>query len=227
MASFTPFKITWWLRDVSTLVMIGCAVLGGRQFWKRGEFHRWILCFAVALIVLPAALIFACSTLTKHALWVDRGFLGSAHILYLLAGVGLSALGSRALRGIAIVTIGVSILSGEVFYYTRFEKTLAASAFHALPPLTSQRALLVTPPRLDCEACYYLRKCNSFWGIQAKAPWHLLHITRPVVRTRREPVTTCDEAELQVVSDLYTYGDAAEIRTIWVFEQSRWHPLDE
>ena len=87
MASFTPFKITWWLRDASTLVMIG-----------------------------------------------------------------------------------VSILSGEVFYYTRFEKCLAASAFHALPPLTPQRALLVTPPRLDCEACYYLRECTSFRGIQAKAP---------------------------------------------------------
>jgi hypothetical protein len=93
----------------------------------------------------------------------------------------------------------MSILSRELFHYTRLKKTLAASAFRALPPLTP-----------------------------------------PVVRTRREPVTTCDEAELQVVSDLYTYGDAAEIRTnrshwpsclqtkkIWVFEQSRWHPLDE
>jgi hypothetical protein len=81
MASFTAFKITWWLRDASTVVMIGCAVLGGRQLWKRGEFYRWILVFAVALIVLPAALIFAYSTVTKHALWVDRGFVGSAHIL--------------------------------------------------------------------------------------------------------------------------------------------------
>jgi hypothetical protein len=101
---------------------------------------------------------------------LSTGIGDSAHILYLLAGVGLSALGSRALRGIAAVMIGVSILSGEVFYYTRFEKCLAASAFHALPPLTPQRALLVTPPRLDCEACYYLRECTSFRGIQAKAP---------------------------------------------------------
>ena len=240
MASFTPYKITWWLRDASTLVMIGGAVLGGRQLWKRGEFQRWILFFAVALIVFPAAIIFAYSTLTHHRLWVDRGFLGSAHMLYLLAGVGLSALGSRALRGIAAVMIGVSILSGEIFYYTRFEKSLAASAFRALPPLTPQRALLVTPPRTDFEAYYYLRTGESFWGVQGKTPWHLLRITRPAVLTRQEAVTTCDEAELQNVSDFYTFGDAAEIREnrshwpscllskkIWVFEQSRWHSLDE
>jgi len=240
MASFTNFKVTWWLRDVSTLVMIGCAILGGCQLWKRGEFNRWILCFAIALLLLPAALVFAYSTVTKHGLWVDRGFLGSAHMLYLLAGLGLSALGSRALRGIALVVICISIASGEIYYYTRYDKSQAASAFHALPPLTPQHALLVTPPRLDCEAYYYLREATSFWAVQAKPPWHLLLITRPVVRTRREPVTTCDEPDLQAVSDLYAFGDASEIRTnrihwpnclltkkIWVFEQSRWHPLDE
>jgi hypothetical protein len=220
--------------------MIGCAVLGGRQLWKRGEFNRWILSLAIALLLLPAAIIFAYSTVTKHGLWVDRGFLGSAHMLYLLAGVGLSALGSRALRAIALVTIIVSIASGEIYYYTRYDKSQAASAFRALPPLTPQHALLVTPPRLDCEAYYYLREATSFWAVQAKPPWHLLRITRPVVRTRKEPITTCDEADLQGVSDLYTFGDASEIRTnrthwpsclltkkIWVFEQSRWHPLDE
>jgi hypothetical protein len=81
MSSFTAFKITCWLRDALTVVMIGCAVLGGRQFRNRGEFYRWILFFAVALIALPAASIFAYSTVTKHALWVDRGFVGSTHIL--------------------------------------------------------------------------------------------------------------------------------------------------
>jgi hypothetical protein len=240
MASFTNFKITWWLRDASTLVMIGCAALGGRQLWNRGEFNRWILYFAVALLLLPAAIIFAYSTVTKHGLWVDRGFLGSAHMLYLLAGIGLSTLGSRAFRGIALVTICISIVSGEVYYYTRYDKSQAASAFRVLPPLTPQHALLVTPPRLDCEAYYYLRKPVSFWAVQSKAPWHLLRITQPVVRTRKEPVTTCDEPDLQAVSDLYAFGDVSEIRTnrvhwpsclqtkkIWVFEQARWQPLDE
>ncbi len=240
MIAFPAFKIPWRLRDASAAVMIGCAVLGGRQLWKRGEFYRWILVFAVALIVLPVALIFAYSTVTKHALWIDRGFLGSAHILYLLAGVGLSALGSRALRGIAAVMIGVSIVSGEIYYYTRFEKSLAASAFRTLPHLTAQRALLVTPPWLDCEAYYYLRVRVSLWGVQSKAPWQLLRISRPVARTRQESVAPCDEPDLQAVSELYTFGDASEIRTnrihwpsclltkkIWVFEQSHWHPLDE
>jgi hypothetical protein len=136
--------------------------------------------------------------------------------------------------------IGVSIVSGEIYYYTRFEKSLAASAFHALPPITPQRTLLVTPPWLDCEAYYYLRTRAPFWGVQSEAPWQLVSITRPPALTRGEAVTTCDKADLQVVFDLYAFGDAAEIRMnrshwpsclqtkkIWVFEKSRWHPLDE
>src|ERR1019366_5714474 len=128
----------------------------------------------------------------------------------------------------------------EIYYYTRFEKSLAASAFHALPPITPQRALLVTPPWLDCEAYYYLRTRASFWGVQSEAPWQLVRITRPAARAHREAVTTCDEVELQVISDIYAFGDASQLRTnrsqwpgclltkkIWVFEQSHWHPLDE
>jgi mannosyltransferase len=237
--AFPTFKIPWWVHDVSTAVMVGCAVLGARQLWRRDEFHHWILYFAAALIVLPPALVFAFSTLKKHALWVERGFLPNAHILYLLAGIGLSAVGSRALRGIAIAIIAVSVVTGEVYYYTRFEKSLAAPAFHALPPLTPQRALLVTPPWLEWDAYYYLRTRASFWGVESKAPWQLTHITRPAARTPREAPTTCDEPDLQAVSDIYAFGDAAEIRAnrshwpsclltkkIWVFEQSRWHPLD-
>ena len=191
-------------------------------------------------IVLPAALIFAYSTLTKHALWIDRGFLGSAHILYLLAGVGLSAVGSRALRGIAAVTIGVTIATGEIDYYTKFEKSVAASAFHSLPAITPQHVVLVSPLWLDYEAYYYLRAETALWGVEENSPWRLVRLLRRTDETPGVTWTTCGEENLQTVSDIYAYGDASQIRTnrshwpsclltkkIWVFEQSRWHPLDE
>jgi hypothetical protein len=240
MNAFPAYKIPWRLHDLTALLMIGCALLGVRQLWKRDDLYHWILYFAVALIVLPAALIYTYSALTKHALWVDRGFLGSAYILYLLVGIGLVAMGSRVLRGIIILTIGVSIITGEIYYYTRFEKSLAASAFRSLPPITPQQALLLTPPWLDCEAYYYLRAHASFWGIDAKAPQQLLRLTWPPGEMPRGKAAGCDSAELQPVSEVYAFGDPSSIRKVrsqwpscllkkkvWVYEQSRWHPLDE
>ena len=240
MNAFPAFKIPWRLHDLSAVVMLGCALLGVRQLWKRDDFYRWILYFAVALIVLPATLIYAYSTVTKHALWIDRGFLGSAHLLYLLVGIGLSAMGSRILRGLVAVTIGISIVTGEMYYCTRFEKSLAASAFHSLPPITPERALLLTPPWLDCEAYYYLRAHTSYWGIEPKAPQQLLRLTYVPGQMPQKDTAGCASAELQAISEVYVFGDALEIRTdrkgwpgcllpkkIWVFEQSRWHPLDE
>ncbi len=239
MSAFPAFGIPWRAHDVSTAVMVACAVLGARQLWRRGEFYHWVLYFAVALIALPPALVFAYSTLTKHALWVDRGFLPNAHILYLLAGIGLSAVGSRALRGIAAVAIGVSIVPGGLYYYTRFEKSLAASAFHSLPPITPQCVVLVCPPYRDNEAYYYLRGQTTLWAVEQNSPWHLLHLVRRTGGDHGVTAATCDEAELQAASDIYAFGDGAAIRTerkqwpscllakkTWVFEHSRWLPIN-
>ena len=238
--AFPSFGIPWRVRDVSTAVMVGCAALGARQLWRRDEFHRWILYFSAALIALPPALVFAYSTLSKHPFWLTRGFLPNAHILYLLAGIGLSAVGSRALRGIAAVTIGVTIATGEIDYYTKFEKSVAASAFHSLPAITPQHVVLVSPLWLDYEAYYYLRAETALWGVEENSPWRLVRLLRRTDETPRVTWTTCGEENLQTVSDIYAYGDASQIRTnrshwpsclltkkIWVFEQSRWHPLDE
>ena len=114
MNAFPAYKIPWRVHDLTALVMIVCALLGVRQLWKRDEFHRWILGFAATLIVLPVALIYTYSTLTKHALWVDRGFLGGAYLLYLLVGIGLwnrlcpapSCPAGRSRIGFSLPTIG-------------------------------------------------------------------------------------------------------------------------
>jgi len=238
MSAFVAYKIPWRAYDVSAAVMVGCVALGARQLWRRDEFQHWILYFAVLLIAAPPALVFAYSTLLKHPLWVERGFLPDAHILYLLAGIGLSAIRSRALRGIAIATIAVSVVSGEIYYYTRFEKSPTASASHSLPPITPQCVVLVSPPWLDNEVYYYLRAQTTLWTVEAKPPWRFLRLARNGGNYGKT-VATCDEANLEGVSDIYAFGNAADIRTnrshwpscllakkIWVFEQSHWHPID-
>lgn len=240
MNAFPAFIISWRVRDLGVVAMLGCTILGVRQLWRRGDSSRWILYFTLALLVLPPLLIYAYAALKKQMLWVDRGFLGNAHILYLLAGVGLGNLGSRVLRGIAAAAIAMSLVTGEIYYYTRFEKCGAATAFRALPPLTPQRAVLVNPAWMGPEAWYYLRANPVFWGVQSQAPWQLVHSSPPDEWKLEEHVRKCDDPELQPVSDIYAYGDPSRIRDerkrwpecllakkIWVFEGSRWRPIDE
>jgi hypothetical protein len=236
--AFMALRVPLWIYGVATVVMVTCAVVGARQLWRRDTFHRWVLFFAAALIILPPILVFAYSTLFQHPLWVDRGFLPNAHLLYLLAGVGLSTVESRALRGVAAIIIGFSLVTAEIYYYTAFEKTLAAAACHALPPSTPQRAILVSPYWIDCETYYYLRTESALWGVQ-EPPRQLMRITRAPEQMMPIDAMTCDEANLQAVSDVYAFGDADTIRTerkqwpscllakkTWVFEHSRWHPID-
>jgi hypothetical protein len=246
MFAFPAFHLPWRMYDVSAVAMVGCAGLGVRQLWKRDEFHRWILYFAVALIVLPAAVIFAYSILTKHALWVDRGFVGNGYILYLLAGVGLSALGSRVLRAIAAVAIGVSIASGEIYYYTTFEKSdpfekdSSAAAFHSLPPASPQRVLLLAPGWSDDEALYYLGRQTPVLSIEPDHPEQLLQIGWVDGQMPQEIAIRCDDPQLQSVTEIYVYGDPVTIRSereqwplcildkkMWIFEGPHWHPLDK
>jgi uncharacterized membrane protein len=240
MNAFPAFRIPWRTRDLSVAVMVGCALLGVRQLWKRGASYKWVVILAAVLILLPSILVYGLSTLKHQAVWVDRGFLGCAHILYLLAGVGLSALGPRVLRGLAAAAIAISIVSGEMYYRTKFEKSEAAAAFHSLPPPSPQRAVLVIPFWRNCEAHYYLGSGTTLWTLQQDHPQQLQRIPLPTAEMPDELPVRCDQAELQSASDIYAFGDVSIIRSqrpqwptclltkkLWVFEDARWHPLDQ
>jgi hypothetical protein len=239
MNSFPAFHISWRIHDLSVAVMVGCALWGARQLWKRAAPYTWVVILAAVLILLPPLLIYGLSTLKHQAVWIDRGFLGCAHILYLLAGVGLSAIGPRVLRGLAAAAIAVSIVSGEMYYYTKFEKSEAASAFHSLPPASPQRAVLVIPFYRNCEAHYYLGSDTTLWTVQEDHPQQLDRIHLPAAEMPDELPAGCDEPEFQSASDVYAFGDASIIRSqqtqwpaclrakkIWIFEDAHWRPID-
>ncbi len=238
MHAFPAFKIPWRMHDLSVVAMVGCALWGARQLWKRGASYKWVVVFAAVLILLPPVLVYAISLLKHQAVWVDRGFLGCAHILYLLAGVGLSAIGPRVLRGLAVAAIAISIVSGEMYYYTKFEKSEAAAAFHSLPPASPQRAVLVIPYWRNCEAHYYLGSGTTLWSVRKDQPQQLERISLPTAEMPKDSPAGCDEPELQSASDIYAFGDASTIRSersqwpgclrakkIWIFEDAHWHPL--
>jgi 4-amino-4-deoxy-L-arabinose transferase-like glycosyltransferase len=239
MNSFPAFHISWRIRDLSVAVMVGCALWGARQLWKRGESYNWVVTFAAVLILLPPLLIYGLSTLKHEAVWVDKGFLGCAHIFYLLAGVGLGAIGLRTLRVLVVAAIAVTIVSGEMYYRTKFEKSEAATAFHSLPPATPQRAILVIPYWRNCEADYYLGSGTTIWTVQEHHPQQLERIPLPTAKMPDELRAGCDDPEFQSASDVYAFGDVSIIRNqrtqwptclrakkIWIFEDARWRPID-
>jgi mannosyltransferase len=240
MQAFPAFNIPWRMHDLSAAVMLGCALWGARQLWKRGTPYNWVVIFAAVLILLPPLLIYGLSALKHQAIWIDRGFLGCAHILYFLVAVGLSAVGPRVLRGSAAAAIAISIISGEMYYYTKFEKSEAAAAFHSLPPASPQRAVLVIPYWRNCEAHYYLGSRTTLWTVQKDHPQQLVRISLPDAEMPKELPASCDDAELQSAPDIYVFGDATIIRTqrpqwpgclraknTWIFEDAHWRPLDK
>jgi uncharacterized membrane protein len=240
MNAFPAFNISWRLRYLSVAVMVGCALVGARQLWKRAEPSRWILVFAAFVILLPPLLVYGLSALKHQAIWVDRGFLGCAHILYFLAGIGLGAIGLRPLRLLAAAVIAVSIVSGEMYYHTKFVKSEAADAFHSLPPASPQRAVLVIPFWRNCEAHYYLGTHTMIWTVQEDHPERLERMPLPTAEMPEELAASCADSELQSASDVYAFGDVSIIRRqhtqwpaclqakkIWIFEDAHWHPIDE
>jgi mannosyltransferase len=237
--AFPAFHIAWRMHDVSAVAMVGAALLGVYRFRKRGESFTWSLYLAAALMLALPLLVYGLSHVAKKPLWIDKGFLGCAHMLYLLAGVGLSAIGFRILRGLVFGAIVISMISGELYYYTKFEKSEAATVFHSFPPASPQRALLITNWR-DEEPLYYLGSQVPMLYIEPTQPQQLLRVDWVDGQMPREIAAHCDDPQIRSATEIYAFGDASEIRTnrihwpsclqtkkIWVFEQSRWHPLDE
>jgi len=239
MTAFPAFKISWRMRDLSVAVMVLCAFLGARQLWKRAEPSRWVLVFGAFIMLLPPLMIYSLSILKHQAIWVDRGFLGCAHILYFLAGIGLGAVGLRTLRLLAVAAIAVAIVSGELYYDTKFEKSEAAAAFHSLPPASPQRAVLVIPYWRNCEAHYYLGAQTMLWTVQEDHPEKLERMPLPVAEMPVELPDSCADPELQSATDVYAFGYVPIIRQqqpqwpacllskkIWIYEDAHWHPID-
>jgi mannosyltransferase len=240
MDAFPAYKIPWRMRDASAVVMAGCAIWGACRLWRRGVSYQWILHLTAALLLLPPLVIYGYSVLTGKGLWIDRGFLGSAYIFYLLAGVGLSKITSRMFRGLAAAVIAASILSGELYYYTKFQKSQAAAAFHSLPPASPQWALLITPPWRNCEACYYLGPQISFWAVSPENSQQLLRDVWPNGQMPQAVTADCNDAQLQSASAIYAFGDPSTIRaerkqwpsclsekTTWIFEDAHWRSIDQ
>ena len=99
---------------------------------------------------------------------------------------------------------------------------------------------MLSPLWLDYEAYYYLRAETTLLAVEETSPWRLVRLQRSTDETPRVFWPTCDEVDLQPVSDIYVFGDASQIRTnrvhwpscllakkTWVFEHSRWQSLDE
>lgn len=240
MDAFPTFNIPWRMRDVAIVGTVGCFVAGAMHCWRRGAAQRLTVYLAGTLVILPPAIMYGYTKLTQHALWIERGFIGNAQIFLILAGIGLAAMRPRLMRGLVIVAIAVPLISGEMFYFTKWEKSRAAKAFRSLPATDAHKILLASPNWLNCEAYFYLGDRMQLWGIRPSSPGQLIRIVCSQRQMPKEMASPEDDLALRAASDVYAYGDPEKLRAerslwprtfaskrIWVFEELRWRLIDE
>ena len=225
------------------------AVWGLVCAWRMGKSRRVEVQLAVLLVLLPAALVFGYGVITTRRVWAFKPFLGAAILFYLWAGIGIGAIRSRLLRrclGAASVLLALASLWP---YYTTWQKSDAASAFHALPVQAAQAGVIIQPPYRSTLAFYYLGETVPVYGLTAgeadasQPPaypgeaYTLFRIMPPRQDEfdLRQPVP-CEA--LPPGADLWVYGSVERIgevsqkwpacvteRRLWVYLDNEWQPL--
>jgi uncharacterized membrane protein len=187
------------MADISMLTWaaIGMAISGFPvawgmyRTWRKKSRYRLDVLLALMLILLPVALVFIWGTLTKQRIWAFKSFLGTAYLFYLWAGIGIGSLMFPWFRrglGLAIVIVAVMSLWP---YFTVWQKSNAASAFQALPELSSQDGLIIKPSYIEPLVFYYLDQIVPAYAIltengKQKFVFQILHSDQQILGPRQE-----------------------------------------
>jgi uncharacterized membrane protein len=220
------------------------AIYGMRRAWQRPGSGRVQVALTLTTILLPMAVAFGYSRLTGQALWAPRPFLGAAYLLYLWAGIGLSAVRLRAVRWTVAGLATLIALASIIPYFTAWQKSNAATAFASLPPMDDANALLFEARFFSPLAQFYLDSATTMLAIEA-GPAGEPMVTRLVfgqghafdrVMGRPYPIT-CDD--LVTVTGLWIYSYSSQVREtlahlppcvtdkkLWLFQDGAWHRLN-
>ncbi len=239
-----PFLSTlplWIWALVGFLLSGSFAAWGISRGWKSGDTRRWAALLALLLTFVPVTIAFGYAAAFDVRAWAYKPFLGAAYLFYLWGGVGLSRIQHSLLRrGVAAAVLVVSLAS-LIPYYTTWQKTDAAPAFHSLPPLNEQEMVLLDRAYASPVAFYYLGPDAEVWGI---APDEKGNFTLTRIFFDNPPLgdfhpMDCNAPAITRIVNVWAYGPPARIREerenwppcltekrLWVFEKNEWIPLD-
>jgi len=233
------------------LAVCGLPAVYGLVFtWRKDKRRRIEVLSAILLLVLPAALAFGYGIIAARRVWAFKPFLGAAILVYLWAGIGIGAIQRPLLRrclGAAIIVLALASLWP---YYTGWQKSISAGAFHALPAQAAQAGVIVEPPYLSPLAFYYLGETALVYGLGGgEADANNPLADRGDVRTlMRITPTGRDEFSLRQwipcealppSAEMWVYGSADRIRgasrdwpvcvtnrKLWVYQDNEWQLLN-
>jgi hypothetical protein len=195
---------------------------------------------ALLLMIVPAALVFGYGALTARQVWAFKPFLGAAVLFYLWAGIGISSIRSCFVRWGQGATIVLLALASLVPYFTAWQKSTAAGAFHALPAQASSQGVIVEPLYQWPLAFYYLGSEVPVYGLAgggASTPGGERTLYR-LAPPRADEFGLRQEVGCQALpagGDLYVYGAVERVRQasrywpacvtdrkLWVYQDGAW-----
>ena len=223
------------------MAIIGLPAIWGMYFvWRTKKRFRMGILLALTLIVVPVVLIFSYGFITGRRVWALKPFLGSAYLLYIWAGVGISSIKFPFLRKFLGITIMLMAAMSLLPYYATWQKSPVAHIFHSLPVLTNQDGIIIEPPYIAPLVFYYMDKTIPAYGIvteneNQRSLVRILYSDKDVSGSHQK--TTC--AELATTTNLWVYDyndrtrdimrywpNCVTDKNLWAFQEDQWRQVN-
>jgi mannosyltransferase len=230
--------------SMAAWILVGMATGGLPAMW--GLFHTWRtessrraeVLLAIILMALPVTLAYGYGAITASRAWAFKSLLGAAYLFYLWAGVGIGSLKAPWLRRCLGATIVVVAVASLCPYFTTWQKSDAAAAFHSLPVLTDRDGVVVEPAGHAPLVFFYTSEAVRTYAIVPRAGQKsLVRLLRPDKSLIGVEDISCED--ISSITALWVYPYDARTRnamrewpacvttkTLWGFQQGRWQRLE-
>ncbi len=157
----------------------------------------------VAFFPPAAAFVYALGQGSR--VWAFKPLLGSALLLYLLAGAAASKMPSPA--RVAWIAVSLFLAVNSLWpYYRVWQKTALPAALRQVPA-SGERVLILRPAYLAPVAYFYAGTDIAVWGVNAEG--RLVSYPSPFTLAFTSPlqVLSCDTAGMQRAGEIWVYGE--------------------
>jgi hypothetical protein len=188
---------------------------------------------------LPIALVFSGGVITARRVWALKPFLGSAYLFYIWAGVGIGSIKLPLLRKCLGVAIAIVAAMSLWPYYTTWQKSTTASAFHSLPALTNQDGVIIEPAFLSPLVFYYMGETMPAYAIVTEngnqtSLIRILPTDKDIFGLHQR--ITCNELSFARNLWVYEYNNRTRdalrnwpqcvtTKKLWIFQENQWRQL--
>ncbi len=176
---------------------------------KAGTAARRDAAVTAWVALFPVAGAFGYALWAQARVWAYKPLLGSALLVYALAGWAVS----RWPAGARLSWLTVCLLLGAASlwpYYRSWNKTSLPAALEQVAPASERWALILKPAYLGPVAYFYVGVRTPLWGLSPEGALNAYASPFSAGGVRPPKPLSCREAAVQQVQEIWLYGAAPD-----------------